>query len=193
MSHIYTCTQLETSFVSCSQLIQSIPALLQQSPAASDEAYYFGQSSSESIIQSPASPRGSSTTDFLRYPGSSVTGTTKSIFFSSPSFEATLKKALKPKPPTSGDLTRLCMYLTAQQHNKLKQHIQQVWLGNRNSTCTYSSHLPSLLNDRLSSHTDKCSSILLCLSVTLVSLALFIWWGRSSTTSKKKKRLDVSC
>jgi hypothetical protein len=125
--HTYTCTQLETSkAVSCSQLIQSIPVLQQQSPAASDEAYYFGQSSSESIIQSPASPRGSSTTDILRYPGSSVKGKTKSIFFSSPSFEATLKKALKPKPPTSGDLARLCMYLTAQQHNKLKQHIQQV-------------------------------------------------------------------
>ena len=37
-----------------------------------------------------------------------------------------LIKEKKPKPPTSGDLAKLSMYLTAQQHNKLKQHIQQV-------------------------------------------------------------------
>ena len=35
-------------------------------------------------------------------------------------------KMPKPKMPTSSDLARLSMYLTAQQHNKLKQHIQQV-------------------------------------------------------------------
>lgn len=37
-----------------------------------------------------------------------------------------LPKKEKLKPPTSGDLARLSMYLTAQQHNKLKQHIQQI-------------------------------------------------------------------
>jgi hypothetical protein len=29
--------------------------------------------------------------------------------------------------PSAGELAKLSMYLTAQQHNKLKQHIQQVW------------------------------------------------------------------
>ena len=39
------------------------------------------------------------------------------------------------------------------------------------------------------SHTDKCSTLLLSLSVMLVSLALFIWWGRSSNSSKKEKHV----
>ena len=36
----------------------------------------------------------------------------------------------KRKLPTSSDLAKLSMYLTAQQHNRLKQHIQQArgWL-----------------------------------------------------------------
>jgi len=36
------------------------------------------------------------------------------------------------------------------------------------------------------SHTDKCSSLLLSLCVMLVSLAFFIWWGRSSTSNIRK-------
>ena len=36
------------------------------------------------------------------------------------------------------------------------------------------------------SHTDKCSSLLPSLCVMLVSLAFFIWWGRSSTSNIKK-------
>lgn len=56
----------------------------------------------------------------------------------------------KRKLPTSSDLAKLSMYLTAQQHNRLKQHIQQArgWL------CALHLLLPMSLPNVLNAHPD---------------------------------------
>jgi len=81
-------------------------AASQPSIAASDEG------AESMLIDSPEAPS-SPSREVLRSPASSIRGF--------------VPKRIKPKPPTSGDLARLSMYLTAQQHNKLKQHMQQVF------------------------------------------------------------------
>ena len=82
-------------------------------PSASQPRTAVSDEGAESmLIDSPAAQASSPSRELLRSPVSSVRGF--------------VPKKQKPKPPNSSDLARLSMYLTAQQHNKLKQHMQQV-------------------------------------------------------------------
>ena len=71
-----------------------------------------GEGAESMLIDSPDANASSPSRELLRSPVSSVGGF--------------MPKKQKHKPPNSSDPARLSMYLTAQQHKKLKQHMQQV-------------------------------------------------------------------